>query len=491
MKYFTTYDLAKKVNGKLVGTEKPIKGIFTFLNHSNPGDVVIRHWIDSKGVEIAHDKDVACIVTQNPKGNAVKTAEKLGIPIIVTPKIENANAFALEWSIEEFAKKAIRVVVTGTNGKSTTTHMIYQILENAGHNTYTNTDSKSEFNTLIDPVVSNQISEFKELNGKTIDAMVVEVSEVQGWMDKLMKNHAALMTSSINPDVLVLTNISLDHIGLVNSIEETYEEISGTLKTFSDHNNEGYVILNSDDPLLRKMGETITDKPKILYYGTGTENLIVPEVSLGSEGIYLNNTLFLKTEQLPFKSKHFIQNTMAAICACLALDIDHDAIKTGISSYKPLDRRFSVLSTNPLIIDDFAHNPEGIIATIKSTSKMSNGTLYIVFAIRGSRGETINRLNAEALVEGIGDRNIILAVTSSTEVVDHLNTVNSSEKDVVLGIFKENNLKYVFKENLTDALEYTIHKAVKNDTILLIGAQGMDPASEILKSIIKDIDIEK
>ena len=248
MKYFTTQDLAKKVNGKLVGAEKHIKGIFTFLNHSNSGDVVIRHWIDPRGVEIAHEKGVACIITQNPRENAVKTAIKLGIPIIITPKIENANAFALKWSIEKFAKNAIRVVVTGTNGKSTTTHMIYQILENAGYSTYTNTDSKSEFNTLIDPVVANQISEFKELNGRTIDAMVVEVSEVQGWMDKLMKNHASLMTSAINPNVLVLTNISLDHIGLVNSIEETYEEISGTLKTFSDHDNDGYVILNSDDP---------------------------------------------------------------------------------------------------------------------------------------------------------------------------------------------------------------------------------------------------
>ena len=185
------------------------------------------------------------------------------------------------------------------------------------------------------------------------------------------------------------------------------------------------------------MGESITDRPKILYYGNDAENLIVPEVSHGSEGIYLNNDLLLETEQLPFKSKHFIQNTMAAIGACLALNIDHNAIKTGISSYKPLERRFSVLSNDPLIIDDFAHNPDGIIATIKSASKMSKGTLHIVFAIRGSRGEIINRLNAEALVEGIDGRDIVLVVTSSTEVVDNLNTVNSSEKDVVLELFEK------------------------------------------------------
>ena len=65
--------------------------------------------------------------------------------------------------------------------------------------TYTNTDAKSEFNTLIDPVVAKQIAEFEHLNGEKIEAMVVEVSEVQGWLDKLMKDHARLMTSAVDP----------------------------------------------------------------------------------------------------------------------------------------------------------------------------------------------------------------------------------------------------------------------------------------------------
>ena len=64
----------------------------------------------------------------------------------------------LKWAVKNFAKESFRVVVTGTNGKSTTAHMIYRILTLAGYNTYTNTDAKSEFNTLIDPVVAVQIS---------------------------------------------------------------------------------------------------------------------------------------------------------------------------------------------------------------------------------------------------------------------------------------------------------------------------------------------
>lgn len=490
----TTSYLAKEVNGRLLGSDQPITGIFTFLNHAKSGDVVVRHWIDEHGVEIAAKKKVSCIVTQNLQGKTIEIADKLGVPLIITPKIEIANAFAIKWAVKNFAKDSLRIVVTGTNGKSTTAHMIYTILKDAGYSTYTNTDAKSEFNTLIDPVVAKQIAEFESLKGEKIQAMVVEVSEVQGWLDKLMKDHARIMTSAVDPDVLVITNISLDHIGLVNSIEETFNEIYGSLEAMSDRSSknkyddngilkDNYAILNSDDPLLRKMEKLVEDNDvKLLFYGSKHES-IDPTITLKSDGIYMGENNFLKTENLPFKSKHFIQNTMAAVCACIALNIDLESIKMAVSSYKPLNRRFTVLSSDPFVIDDFAHNPEGIIATIRSAAKMSEGILYVVFAIRGSRGELINILNSEAVVKGLDGIDHTLIVTCSEEVVDNANTVTSLEKKVVLETLEKYGIKYQFKEKLYSSLEYSVKSAKEIDTILLIGAQGMDPASKLLKKI--------
>lgn len=484
MNEFTTSYLAKKIDGKLTGPDEAITGIFTFLNLAKPGDVVIRHWIDEKGVEIARNRGVSCVVTQNPRDNAVEKAIELQFPLIVTPKIEVANAFALRWAVENFAPNSVRVVVTGTNGKSTTAHMIHKILTVAGYNCYTNTDSKSEFNTLIDPVVSDQISRFKTKTGTDITAMVIEVSEVQGWMDKLMKDHAYLMTDAIDPDVLVLTNISMDHLGLVNSIEETFQEVYGSLRAAEKSSKENYVVINYDDILLRKMGEDIGSKPSIICHGT-IDREFNPDLTIKSDGIYWDNELFLKNEDLPFKSKHFIENTMAAMGACFALKINPNIIKTGITSYKPLSRRFSVLKSNPLIIDDFAHNPDGIAATIKSAVKMTGDRLYVVFAIRGLRGEIINRLNSEAVASELENVKHSLIITSSAEVVDHLNIVQDSEKKTVLDVFNDHKIKYKYKEELSDALNYTLGQAGKNDTILLIGAQGMDPASAILNQIFE------
>ncbi len=497
MMEITTSYLAKEVKGKLFGNRQPIKGIFTFLNQAKPGDVVIRHWVNETGVEIAAKKGVSCIITQNPIGKTVETAEKLDIPLIITPKIEFANAFAIKWAVKSFAKDSLRVVVTGTNGKSTTAHLIYTILKKAGYSTYTNTDARSEFNTLIDPVVAKQLAEFENLTKNPIQAMVIEVSEVQGWLDKLMKDHARLMTSAVDPRVLVITNVGLDHIGLVNSIDETFNEIYGSLKALSSRSNEknndldslknNYAVLNYDDPLLRKMGELVKEKSNIIlsFYGSNENISSYPDILLKSDGIYLGEKLFMKTEELPFKTKHFLQNTMAAIGACLALKIDLKVIKRAVSSYIPLERRFTILGNDPLIIDDFAHNPDGIIATIKSTAKMCEGVLYVLFAIRGSRGESINRLNAEALVKSLENIDHYIVVTSSTEVVDDANTVQPREKEIVLKTIKDNDLNYIFKENLNPALEYIIKSAKKTDTILLIGAQGMDPASNALRKINK------
>ncbi len=464
-------EIAINIEGELFGPDKVMKGIFNILKDAKAGDAVIRHWINETGVEIAAKKDVSCLITQNPKGNAVETAEKLGLPLIVTEKIELANAFAINWAINKFAKDSLRVVVTGTNGKSTTAHMIYSILNEAGYSTYTNTDSKSEFNTLIDPMVAKGIVEF---NGK-IDAVVIEVSEVQGWLNDIMKDHAFIMTSAIDPDVVVITNVALDHIGLVNSIEETYDETSGAVNALRNEN--GHLILNNNDPLVLKMRSLTSSENEVLFFGKDGD------IELFEDGIAYNGNILIKKDDLPFKSNHFIQNIMAAVGAALSLKISPEIIKKAVKSYRPLKRRFTIINKNPLIIDDFAHNPDGIKATIKNAALMTEGDFYVVTAIRGSRGRIINQVNAEAIAEGLKNISYKLIITSSSDVVDNLNVVEDNEKKVFIDTLQRFGINYIFYERLYDALRKVLEISSIHDTILLIGAQGMDPANELLNQI--------
>ena len=108
--------------------------------------------------------------------------------------------------------------------------------------------------------------------------------------------------------------------------------------------------------------------------------------------------------------------------------------------------------------------------------------MFIVNAIRGSRGDDINREIAEALVKSLKDRdNYTLLLTCSVDVVNHLNTVVDSEKNIFLEILEENNIHFMLFESLEESLLNVVNLASDDDVILLLGAQGMDPASRILK----------
>ena len=473
-------DLASFIKGNIVGKNsfyegEGFTGRFTFLNDAIKGDIVIRHKINDKGVEIAASKNLACLITQNPQDEACNRAEELGFPLIIVDKIELATAYALKWTVENVSPDSKNIIVTGTNGKSTTSHLIYHILKNAGFHVLTNTDSESEFNTLIDPMVSKLISDEVRANG-ALDYLVIEVSEVQGWLGNLMKHHAYLMASALNPSVGVITNIAMDHIGLVNSVDEVFDEINQVPRAIG----EGITVLNYDDDLVMKL-----DSKHPFLCSMTKLNSKEPNVYY-DDGIFYKNKLILENKDLPFTSHHFIQNILSAVAACISLDISIENIVEGIKSYKALNRRFSKLNEKPLIIDDFAHNPDGIKATINETVKLlpKNQKLYVVCSIRGSRGVEINKLNVEALVESMDD-DIKLVLSSSNDVVDNLNFVEDDEREVFFNVLNQNNVNYTHFNNLYDCLKDTYEHANREDIILLIGAQGMDPACGLLENILR------
>lgn len=517
-KTFAIEELAQAIGGEIHGSRKykspnGFTGIFETLNEAVEGDIVIRHWINGKGIEIANDKNVACLITLTPKEDALEVAQKLEFPVIVVDRIEFANAFALKWVIDNLIPNSKRVVISGTNGKSTSSHLIYHILSNAGYNVFTNTDAKSEFNTLIDPMVAKLISEqvianqpvdARSLeriadvpNKKVFDYIVIEVSEVQGWGEDLMVDHAFIMSSAIKPDVAVATNVAMDHIGLVNSIEDVFKETSGIVRA----TEKGGIVLNLDDENVLAMGDmanpgvdtyyTSMDKESIESYDSDEKSKIYFDD--GKKAVIYDGEAILGYDELPFTSTHFIRNILSAISACISLDVPIEDIASGVKTYRPLSRRFTRLQDDPIIIDDFAHNPDGIKNTVRAASalvdELSKENLYVVCAIRGSRGKTLNGLNAQALAEVIHDlkhetgRRLNLILSSSADVVDHLNYVNECERNVFLHHLDEGRIKYTHYEYLFDALSAVLKAASKDDVILLIGAQGMDPAEEVLKDI--------
>ncbi|MBR0473320.1 MAG: Mur ligase family protein [Methanosphaera sp.] len=481
MNNIKTLDLAKKIEGKLYGPNKQLNGTFTFLNKASKNDIVIRHWINEKGVQIALDKEISCIITQNPQENTIKYAQEHDFPLIVTDHIEYATSYALNQSIKKYAQNAFKMSITGTNGKSTTSHLLFTIFSDLNYKTYTNTDAESEGNTLIDPRVSDEITDYYNQHGE-IEAISLEVSEVQGWDDKLMKNHSYQMISALEADVAIITNASFDHMNLVESFDELLDEIEGAARALDKQDKNTLLVLNYEDTNIRKMNKAVENNPniKVMYFGDYDPENILDISYKENVGIYAKETLYIKYEDLPFTSAHFIQDIMAAIAVCEYKSLNKEEVIKSLKNYKPLARRFIKLRENPVIIDDFAHNPSGIQLTIENGSKLGD-KLVVVNAIRGSRGEDINEEIAESLAKTLNQKeDYTLLLTCSKDVVNHLNTVLDSELQVFTATLDEHNINYEVIENLEDALNKSLQIASPDDVILLLGAQGMDPASTIL-----------
>ena len=85
MKELSTSYIAKEIDGTLIGPDKSVDGIFNFLNSAKKGDAVIRHWINEIGVEMAVKKGVSCLITQNPRDNAIKIPTPACIKPLYTP----------------------------------------------------------------------------------------------------------------------------------------------------------------------------------------------------------------------------------------------------------------------------------------------------------------------------------------------------------------------------------------------------------------------
>ena len=474
--------LAKIVEGKLYGEDVCLNGLFTFLNKASDNDIVIRHWINPKGIQIAKDRNVSCIITQNPVDDSIKTAQELDLTLIVTEKIELATAYAIKTTVNQYASDAFKIAVTGTNGKSTTSHLLYTIFNDLNFNTYTNTDAESEGNTLIDPRVATEIVDYYKANNN-IDVISLEVSEVQGWDDRIMKNHAYQMISALNTDVSIITNASADHMNLVESFDDLLDEIGGAARALLNSDKKSLLVLNYDDENIRKMSSIIDNHENItlMYFGEYNSDADLDIYYKENDAIYANGQVYIKYEDLPFTSKHFIQDIMAAVAVCAYKNLDNQKVIESLRNYKALSRRFIKLRQNPVIIDDFAHNPSGIKLTIENGAKLGEN-LYVVNAIRGSRGDDINKEISEALVEALSKQDdYTLYLTCSRDVVNDLNTVTDSELKIFTETLDKKDIKYELFESLEDSLISVVNNADKTDVILLLGAQGMDPASKILK----------
>ena len=355
---------------------------------------------------------------------------KLSDFVIKSPGISNSSEIISKIKLSgipivseiEFASKysnSFKICVTGTNGKTTTTKLIYHILKRAGLDVGLAGNIGDSFSKML-------------LSGDK-DIYVLEISSFQ--LDDIKK---------FRPDISVITNIIEDHLDRYENDFRKY--IDAKMKIAKNQKSSDYLIYNSDDKILLealRLNRLEANKIPI-----GINNKRQNQITLDKKILYnKKKTIMINTDEFALKGRHNLLNAMAAITVSDLLKIDNDIIRESLLTFSGLPHRlekFLKIQGVNYINDSKATN---VNAAYYALDSMRAPTIWIAGGVDKGNDYTdllpIVREKVKAIIcLGINNTKIIETFKPVIEII-------------------------VETESITEAVKVANKIAIKKDNVLL------------------------
>lgn len=397
----------------------------------------------------------------------------------------------------DYPTQKLKVVgVTGTNGKTTVTHLISNLLQykdnkvgilsTTGH-VYKG-EREDAVNTTPSPLeIQKFAKKIVEDNGQYL---VMEVS-----------SHG-IVTGRITGtefDIAVFTNITQDHLDFHKTFEN-YRKAKGlfltSLGTFGKKNGvEKHVILNADDPNYEyfdsvSLCNTIT-------YGIRNDCDVkakVLEVNLSSTKFRLISWLGEIDITIHLAGEFSIYNSLAAISVGLLEGMTLQEIKNALEVIRGVPGRFEVIKNHNKdynVVIDYAHTPDGLENVLKTATKLSKKNIILVFGCGGNRDKGKRPLMGEIA----GKYAYYSFITNDNPRFEKPEDI---AKDIVAG-FKFCNYEVVL--NREEAIKRALMMALAGDMVLIVGKGHENyqiigdeiyafDDKEIAQRIMKELDLK-
>lgn len=247
------------------------------------------------------------------------------------------------------------VAIAGTHGKTTTTSMVSHIALSAN----------------LDPTI---------LVGGNLDAIGgnFKVGNSEYFITEACEYKQSFLR--FFPYVGIILNIDADHLDFyrdLNHIKETFKEFINIIP------EDGYIIVNTDDKNVRD----VLDNPKcnVLAYGIEQGDVTAKNLVCDEKGAYTFDAYHkdkcLGTISLSVPGLHNVSNALSAVCTSLIFNIPFDKVQDGLLSFHGAHKRFEYkgVKDGVTVIDDYAHHPVEIKATLSTAKKIKHNKIYCVF----------------------------------------------------------------------------------------------------------------
>lgn len=345
--------------------------------------------------------------------------------------------------------------LTGTNGKTTTTFLLKQILENAGKKvgligTVQNMAGKEVYPakyTTPDPYELQKL--FKLMVNAGCEYCVMEVSS------------QALAQGRVNGlcfEIGAFTNLTQDHL----DYHKTWENYFNSKRILFE--NCKTAVTNADDAYGFKIVDGLSCEVVSYAVNTNNADYVAKNVKFKSNGVeYELVGKLIGRVNCPIPGRFSVYNSICAASVALTLGIDFDSVLSAISESNGVKGRIEVVPTDTdfTIIIDYAHSPDGLENIITSLREIAEKRVVTLFGCGGDRDKT-KRPKMGRIAAELSD---FCVVTS-----DNPRSENPTEiiNDILEGM-KGVSTPYVVVENRKEAIRWAMENAQKDDIILLAG----------------------
>lgn len=381
----------------------------------------------------------SAIGADNPE---VIRAKDLFIPVI--PRAE---------MLAELMRMKFGIAIAGAHGKTTTTSFISTILASAGY----------------DPtcVVGGKLKSI-DSNARlgTGRFLVAEADESDG---------SFLLLS---PIIAVCTNIDLEHLDYYRDIEEIKEAFTNFLNKVPFF---GLDVICIDNPYVQSIIPSL--KRRYITYGLSKQADVRAEgirrwgLNSYFQVIYKGKPLGEITLSMP--GLHNVVNSLAAVATCMELEIPFEVIREGLRTFQGIQRRLELkVNTSIKLIDDYAHHPTEIRATLKTLREIWDGRIIVAF--QPHRYTRTKALMSE-FVTSFNDADILIIteIYSASE-----KKIEGISGELLAELIKSSGHRHVeYAHSLEDVGERILSYAKEGDMVVTLGAGDISKVAEKLKEI--------
>jgi UDP-N-acetylmuramoyl-L-alanyl-D-glutamate--2,6-diaminopimelate ligase len=373
---------------------------------------------------------------------------------------------------------------TGTFGKTSTSDVLRALLDAGGRRTGVLGSLGARYRRFREPpsglTTPAPVELHRALRGLLDAGATSVILEVTSHALRLERVHGTMFAGGLLAAIMP---------GEHTDFHRSYEDYVGAKRLFLDYlKPEAILAYDADNRAARRLaadarvatraGFSLEGRDAYLQFydvlmdGRGATFSIAGEGAAGS-GERLHSTLL---------GRGHLRNVSLALTYAFAAGIPVAAAREVLAALRPLRRRMERYEAEGrVVLDDTAAHPDSFRATFDVAAMLPHEDLVVVYALRGSRGADINRLNARALADLVAIHGVSSFIaTASADGASEKDRATAEEVDATRQVFTERGVRFTWHDTLGAAINEAMNATGAGDLIVLIGAQGMDGAQALM-----------